>query len=278
MSPPSSWSHWFQMGSPMSLELMLFCRDCVIPFGFFKDSFPCKDFSCAISYYGFLWVMLLSVSQLLGSAGLCFFFFFSLPNLDVFHHHFLNTFSVSLLSWDTSDMNLNSFVPQAPGTLLTLFSDYFHCCPDWANSIDPNHILCHCCYRGHLMRFLFLFLFFGDTGASHLLGRCSITWATLPAFFCFGYYWSRVSQTISLSWLQISASLVARIIDMSPCPPPPYGFYFWCFIYSSVICTFVWLLVLCWEFLFFSFVSRAHRSTFRMVALRSFLGNSSLVR
>jgi hypothetical protein len=53
---------------------------------------------------------------------------------------------------------------------------------------------------------------------SCLLGRH--TWATLPALFCLGYFWDRVSWTICPDWLQtvillISASWVARITNMS---------------------------------------------------------------
>jgi hypothetical protein len=57
---------------------------------------------------------------------------------------------------------------------------------------------------------------------SYLLGRCSATWATLPALFLFGvgYFQDRVSWTISLGWLEtvtllISVSQVGSIIGVS---------------------------------------------------------------
>jgi hypothetical protein len=56
--------------------------------------------------------------------------------------------------------------------------------------------------------------------ASCWLGRCSTTWATLPAFFCDGYFQDRVSWTICTGWphsaiFLISASQVAMIIGRS---------------------------------------------------------------
>jgi hypothetical protein len=68
------------------------------------------------------------------------------------------------------------------------------------------------------------FLFFAplvfELRASHLLGRCSVTWTTPLALFCVEYFEERISQTICQGLLQtmillISASWVARIIGMS---------------------------------------------------------------
>jgi hypothetical protein len=55
---------------------------------------------------------------------------------------------------------------------------------------------------------------------SHLLGRCSTTWPTLPVLFCVEYLPDRVFWTICPGWLQtmillISDSWAARIISVS---------------------------------------------------------------
>jgi hypothetical protein len=56
---------------------------------------------------------------------------------------------------------------------------------------------------------------------SYLPGRCCITWATLPAHFCVGYFQDKVLQTICPGWLEntillTSASWVAaRITGLS---------------------------------------------------------------
>jgi hypothetical protein len=70
-------------------------------------------------------------------------------------------------------------------------------------------------------------LLFGGTGASHLLGRHSITWATPTVLFCTEVFQDRVSWTIWPGWLQtmirlISASWVAGITGLShSCLAPP---------------------------------------------------------
>jgi hypothetical protein len=73
-----------------------------------------------------------------------------------------------------------------------------------------------------LCLWFFSFFFFPalQLRALHLLGRHSTSWTTLPALFCIGYFWDRVSWTIyqtgfelRSSWL--SASWIARIIDVS---------------------------------------------------------------
>jgi hypothetical protein len=56
--------------------------------------------------------------------------------------------------------------------------------------------------------------------ASHLLGRHFYCLSNSASPFCDGFFQDRVSRTISPGWLQtaillISASLVARIIDLS---------------------------------------------------------------
>jgi hypothetical protein len=47
------------------------------------------------------------------------------------------------------------------------------------------------------MQFLLLVAGF-ELRASHLLGRCSTTWAFPPALFCVGYFWDRILQTTCL--------------------------------------------------------------------------------
>jgi hypothetical protein len=69
---------------------------------------------------------------------------------------------------------------------------------------------CYCFLGG------FLFCFFHCWG----LNSRPTPWATPPALFCVGFFWDRVSQTISPGWLQtsillISASWVARITGVS---------------------------------------------------------------
>jgi hypothetical protein len=45
--------------------------------------------------------------------------------------------------------------------------------------------------------------------ASHLLGRCSTTWAALSDLFCVGYFQDRVSWTICPGWLLTSVLLIS---------------------------------------------------------------------
>jgi hypothetical protein len=73
---------------------------------------------------------------------------------------------------------------------------------------------------GNVFLFFFLEVLWFELKTSCLLGRHSTAWATLPALFCVGYFWDRVSGTICLRWLQttillICASWVVMIIGMS---------------------------------------------------------------
>jgi hypothetical protein len=72
--------------------------------------------------------------------------------------------------------------------------------------------------------------------ASHLLGRHSTTWVTLPALFYVGVFRDRVSSAIFLDWLWtqillISAAWIARMTDLSQ----RHLAFYWelLFLYSS---------------------------------------------
>jgi hypothetical protein len=62
----------------------------------------------------------------------------------------------------------------------------------------------------------FFFFIFSSIGfelrASCLLGRWATTWATLPALFCFGYFWNRVSRTICLAWRLTAIRLQSSLL------------------------------------------------------------------
>jgi hypothetical protein len=82
--------------------------------------------------------------------------------------------------------------------------------------------------RIKLVFFFFLAALEFELRASHLLGRHSTTWATLPALFSIGYFWDRILQTVCLGWLWttiflISASWVDRITCVSHLHPGREG-------------------------------------------------------
>jgi hypothetical protein len=112
---------------------------------------------------------------------------------------------------------------------------------------DAIDYFIYSCFLKHIIIYwqFFGFLFFGfffsvlefELSSSCLLGRHSITWATLPTLFCVGYF-PDGSRTVCLGWLQItilliSASWVARIRGINQQCPACFCswmsiFWFWC--------------------------------------------------